>query len=152
MSHSDDEEFDRRFQALIRAEFGDVAGAGPPGEPAAPPKADRPQSRRFGARKLKDPIEYFNLSKAIEQATPDDDHERWRPPVESSWGRPRLKVIIGVALLVTTLLTGILVLAGLRPGVWLAVLTALAACLGLALLFSALPRHCDPTNGDGARL
>ena len=31
MSHSDDEEFDRRFQALIRAEFGDVAGAGPPG-------------------------------------------------------------------------------------------------------------------------
>ena len=26
MSHSDDEEFDRRFQALIRAEFGDVAG------------------------------------------------------------------------------------------------------------------------------
>jgi len=152
MSHSDDEEFDRRFQALIRAEFGDVAGAGPPGEPAAPPKADRPQSRRFGARKLKDPIEYFNLSKAIEEATPDDGHERWRPPVESSWGRPRLKVIIGVALLVTTLLTGILVLAGLRPGVWLAVLTALAACLGLALLFSALPRHCDPTNGDGARL
>ena len=69
MSHSDDEEFDRRFQALIRAEFGDVAGAGPPGEPAAPPKADRPQSRRFGARKLKDPIEYFNLSKAIEEAT-----------------------------------------------------------------------------------
>ena len=152
MSHSDDEEVDRRFQALIRAEFGDVAGSGPPAEPVGSPKVDPPQSRRFGARKLKDPIQYFNLSKAIEDANPDEDHERWHPPVELSWGRPRLRVIIGVALLVVTLLTGILVLAGLRPGVWLAVAAALAAALGLALLFSALPRRADPLDGDGAQL
>lgn len=152
MSSSDEDEIDRRFRELIRAEFGDVAGARAPGEAAPPPPPPNPPaSRRFSVRKLKDPIEYFNLSEALEHATPDDDHERWRPPVDLTWDRPRLRVLIGVALVTVTLLMGMLVLIGMNPGVWAGIVTAAGGAVGLGLLFSALPRRRDD-SGDGAQL
>lgn len=149
-----DAEFDQRFRELIRAEFGDVPGSRGPGEDAAPPTVVRPpQPGRFGVRKTKDPIEYFNLSRAIEEVTtPDDDHDRWDPPVDASLGHPRARVVIGVALLAATLLMGVAVLAGLRPAWWVGVITLLGFGLGLGLLFSALPRHRKDGDGDGARL
>lgn len=151
MSNRDDE-MDQRFREMIRAEFGDVAGSRSSNEEADPSvPSPPPQARRFGVRKLKDPIEYFNLSRAIEEAATDDDHERWDPPGDASLRRPRLRVVIGAALLVVALVMGVMVLAGLRPDWWVGLLTLLAAGFGLGLLLSALPRHRDD-DGDGARL
>lgn len=153
MSSSDEDEIDRRFRELIRAEFGDVAGARAPDEAAPPPPPPNPpSSRRFSVRKLKDPIEYFNLSEALEHATPDDDHERWRPPVDQLRSRPRLRVLIGIALVTVTLLMGMLALVGLNPGLLAGLVTAAAGAVGLGLLFSALPRRRDDDGGDGAQL
>lgn len=149
---SSDEEFDQRFRELIRAEFGDVAGSRDPRDIAEPPPWAPPQPHRFGVRKLKDPIEYFNLSKAIEETTPDDDFDRWDPPVDVPLGRPRIRVIIGVLLLVAVLLLAVAVLAGLRPDWWVGAVTLLGLGFGLGLLLSALPRRRDDGDGDGAQL
>lgn len=146
-----DEEFDQRFRDLIRAEFGDVAGSEEPGKRVAPPPWVPPKSGRFGARKLKDPIEYFNLSNAIEETTPDDDHERWDPPIDASLGRPRPRVVIGVVILAGVLLVAVAVLAGLHPPWWLATAALVGLGFGLSLLLSALPRHRND-DGDGAQL
>lgn len=149
---SNDDEFDQRFRELIRAEFGDVAGSRGPNDADPPPLAPAPvPPRRFGARKLRDPIEYFNLSQAIEQSEPDDDFERWRPPGESILAHPpKARVAVGIVLLVICLLVGVVVLAGWRPVWWIGLSTVLVAGAGLALLLSALPRTRD--DGDGARL
>ena len=151
MSHSDDD-VDQRFRDLIRAEFGDVAGSQGPGEQCIPPAAVPAQNRRrFGTRKLRDPIEYFNLSQAIEETTPDEDLERWTPPAGDSLPLPSLRVVAGIMLLVASLLMGLVVLAGLSPGWTLGIVILLATGLGLGLLLSALPRHRDDDD-FGARI
>lgn len=148
MSGNDDE-LDQRFRDLIRAEFGDVAGTRSPGEADPPPLAP-PPVRRFGVRKLKDPIEYFNLSQAIEAATPDEDFERWSPPVDASI-HPSRRVWVGIGVLVVTLIGGVVLSINHAPGVVTTVVVLLGTGSGLALLLSSLPRrrHLD---GDGAQL
>lgn len=145
------DEVDERFRELIRTEFGDVAGSRAPGEPEPAPIVSPPPRRLFGSRKLPDPIEYFNLSQAIEETPEDYDFEPWSPPVEAASGRPRLRVLAGVALLVAAMLMGALVLAGLRPGVMVNIACLISAGTGLALLFSALPGRND-LDADGAQL
>lgn len=144
-----DEDLDRRFREMIRAEFGDVAGARHPDD-AEPAAWSPPPKKRF-QRPLPDPIEYFNLSQAIDQTEPDDDFERWDPPTDTKLPRPPIRVAVGVVLVVATVMMGAMVLAGWRPGTGPGIAISLVGGLGLALLLSALPRrrHID---GDGAQL
>lgn len=146
---ADDDELDQRFRDLIRAEFGDVAGTRSPGETEPPPLAP-PPARRFGARKLKDPIEYFNLSQAIEAATPDEDHERWNPPVDASV-RPPKRVWVGVGVLVATIVVGVVLSANHTPSGATTVIVLIGSGTGLALLLSGVPRRRS-VDGDGAQL
>lgn len=143
-----DEELDRRFRELIRSEFGDVAGARDPDE-ADPPPWSPPPRQRF-QRPLPDPIEYFNLSQAIDETEPDDDFERWNPAGERL-SRPRLRVLIGALLVLLAVSLAAMVLAGWRPSTAVSVLIVVISGLGLGLLLSSLPRwrHID---GDGAQL
>lgn len=145
---TNDDELDRRFRELIRTEFGDVAGARDPDE-ADPPPWSPPPRQRF-QRPLPDPIEYFNLSQAIDETEPDDDFERWNPPVER-FARPPMRVLAGSVLLLTVLALGAVVLAGWRPGSAVGIVIVVAGGLGLGLLLSALPRRRD-IDGSGAQL
>lgn len=150
---SGDEEYDQRFRDLIRAEFGDVAGVRAPGqEPDPEPEAPQPRPRRFGARKLPDPIEYFNLEQEIAHATPDpDDIERWTPDDPAPLGRPPIRVMVGILLVVAAMLVGVMVLAGSRPGWVVGIATVVVGGVGLALLLSALPKS-GPDLGNGAQV
>lgn len=146
---SSDEDLERRFRELIRAEFGDVAGARLPGE-AEPAPWSPPPRRRFQRRPLPDPIEYFNLSQAIEETEPDDDFERWNPPVDARLPRPPLRGLLGAVLVLGTMLLGVMVLAGWRSHLALG-LILVSGGIGLGLLLSTIPRHRD-IDGDGAQL
>lgn len=142
---------DQRFRELILAEFGDVAGARDPDDVDPPPLAPPPVRRFRPAKKLPDPIEYFNLTDEIERATPDEDFERWNPPVGKTFGPLPARAIVGIVLLVATVALGIAVLAGFASGLPVGIIALASAGIGIGLLLSTLPRHRD-VDGDGAQL
>ena len=69
-----DWQVDQRFRELIRAEFGDVAGTWDLGDADPPPLAPPPVRRFRPARKLPDPIEYFNLGQEIDWAEVNNNY------------------------------------------------------------------------------
>ena len=146
-----DWQVDQRFRELIRAEFGDVAGTRDPGDADPPPLAPPPVRRFRPARKLPDPIEYFNLGQEIDWAEPDEDFERWRPTPPLTTGGLPLRGLFGIALLLVTVAIAVAVLVGL-PTRWPVGIGALVcAGVGFGLLFSLLPRHRE-AGGDGTQL
>lgn len=137
-----DDQMDRRFREMIKAEFGDVAGTRAPDDPAptfAPP-ATQPARQGLFRRKLPDPIEYFNLGEAIDRVDPAE-LESWHPPEPEPIGRPRGKVIVAILCLVIALLMGVISAAGINLPGGLAIIGVLVFAAGLALLLWSIPRR-----------
>ena len=140
-----EDQIDRRFEELIKAEYGNVPGSGAYQEPAVEPT--RPARKHFGRQKpLPDPIEYFNLSAEIERAEPDDPG--WTPPAPSPLAQFRRRTVIAIACLVVAGVCFVLMLAGQALPEWLKIAAGTSFALGLILLLTAIPKHRDEYDDD----
>ncbi|MFB9620082.1 hypothetical protein [Brooklawnia cerclae] len=141
---------DRRFRELIRAEFGNVAGANEPGDADPSPPFPHPSRRNVP---LPDPIDYFNLSDAIDRAVPDDETEHWDPPVDASPIHLPRRAMVGGVIVAVGLLLGIAAMAGVRLPLAGGIATVACIGAGMALLLSTLPLgQGRDDGGDGAQL
>lgn len=138
---------DARFRELIREGFGaDVRRGHPPVDPGAADARDR-----AAGRPRQEP---FSMAEALEgvDGEPDDEADRFVPPVPGPIGRPQSPVVVaGAALLVIGVLSGIAALFGARIPQPMGVVAALGAALGLGLLLFSLPRRRD-SDDPGIRL
>lgn len=134
-----DDQVDRRFREMIKAEFGDVAGTRAPGEPA-PDSGPQESGRGFFRKELPDPIEYFNLSAEIDRATPGHV-ERWYPPTPDPIGWPPRRIMVAVGFMAVPLLLGIVAALGVVIPGTITIGAVLIFAAGLALLLLSIPRR-----------
>lgn len=131
-----DHDIDRRFRELIQQEYGNVGGSGVDDVSYVA----KPAYRRtiFGKKKpLPDPIEYFNLEQAIDNAVVDDE-PGWTPPPAEPIGRLPRKAICGLALMALSFVCSII--AMISSMAWLRYPTVFCFAAGLIVLLTLIPR------------
>ena len=148
----DNDDIDRRFEEMIRAEYGNVPGSGEYIEAASiPVKPVRPRTWFSRRKPLPDPIEYFNLSAEIDKAIPDEP-ERWIPPTPERIHPLPLRIKLAISLLVFAIAASLLLLAGVPIPMWARFGIVISFSGGLVILLRAIPHRYRNSGQDDFKL
>lgn len=156
---NDDEQVDKRFADLIRAEYGerdlpesslDDSGKRADGS-ALPPLAPRPRRPEPTERRFAEPVAHRSWSAPSPTELDEFEAQEYLEPPKAS--SPSALTLLGWLLMASGLIGGLVLAFGAPAPRWAGVIAAVAAVAGLALLL-ALRLRTGPRDLDdqGIRL
>lgn len=145
------EDYDRDFAAMVSGIEMDPLPQQAPSPTDTTELAEPPDFRMQRESMSPRRIEDFNLSDALDRAEPEEpDPSEYEPPPLPPMRRPQGLHLVGWICAAYVLAALVLTIVGVSLPIWAGWAAVVAFVAALVIGWQALPKHRDPSDGDGA--